>query len=366
MTKVKCVLCVLCGLLLASGCGKPRPTPTPTKTPRPPATSTPLPMATPTITPTMPPTATPTPSRAAGVNPLTGLTVSDSTLLRRRPLHVRIGNDLEARPQSGLAEADLVYEEISEGWWVTRLTAVYLAHDPEVIGPIRSSRLINLELTPQFDAALVHAGASDPIRWMLSKSDIVDLDEYFTPDPYFYIEEQSWRNRLWTGADRVRKYLKEKGWEKAIPLRGFTFSPTPPEGGPATYIHIPYPPKTSDLEYRYDPETKTYLRFVLGEPHEDAETGEQLSAANVIVQYAEHQKTDIVEDERGVTAIRIVLTGEDKAQVFRDGVMIEGTWQREREDEMMQYLDKEGEPIPLKPGNSWIEIVPLDFEIEVR
>lgn len=292
--------------------------------------------------------------------------VADPKLLQRRPLHVRIGNDPDARPQSGLADAELVYEEISEGWWVTRLTAVYLANDPKVIGPIRSSRLVNLELAPQFDAALVHSGASDPIRWMLSQSDIVNLDEYFNPEPYFYIQGRSWRNRLWTGADRIRKYLRKKGWEKAVPLKGFTFSPDPPQGKPATYIHIPYPPKTSDLEYRYDPATQTYLRFVMGEPHRDAETGRQLSAANVIVQYAEHQKTDIVEDALGATAIKIVLKGEGKVQVFRDGVMIEGIWRREKRKEMTQYLDRGGKPIPLKPGNSWIEIVPLDFKIEVR
>jgi hypothetical protein len=282
---------------------------------------------------------------------------------------VRIGNDEVIRPQYGLAFADLVYEDIMDGWWVTRLTAVYLSQDPETVGPIRSARLINLELTPQFDGALAHSGASDPIRWLISQASFVDLDEFFHPDPYWSKKNADWRGRLFTGLPRLRDYLRRTGKEKAVELKGFHFSrpgAPPPKGEPATEVFIPYP-QTSVTRWAYDPESGRYLRFVHGVPHTEALTGEQLSAANVIVLYAEHQPTDIVEDSLGSTAIRIVLTGQGRLQVFRDGVMIEGTWERTEENQLTQFKDARGEPLELKPGNSWIEVVPTkDFEVTFK
>jgi hypothetical protein len=121
-----------------------------------------------------------------GINPLTGLPVSDPAVLKRRPLMVRIGNDVGARPQRGLNKADMVYEEITE-WWITRFTAIYLSETPEIVGPVRSVRLINLQLVPQYGGALAHSGGSDPVRWEISQSSITNLDQFYSPDPYEHL-----------------------------------------------------------------------------------------------------------------------------------------------------------------------------------
>jgi Tol biopolymer transport system component len=310
------------------------------------------------------PTPEATPSTAQNINPLTGLPVDDPAVLRRRPLNVRIGNDPQIRPQIGLDQADLVYEEIMEGYWVTRFTAVFLSQDPEAIGPVRSARLVNLELTPQFDAALAHSGASDHIRWAISQTDIVDLDEFYSRTPYYYREGYDWRGRLCTSAELLRTYMEEHNLEQAVPLTGSVFSPEIPSGVPARRISIPYRGNSS-VSYRYQPASGRYLRFVQGQPHLDGSSQKQLSAANVIVQHVPHLETDIVEDSLGSTSIRIILTGQGQAEIFRDGVMIKGLWRREERKEMTRYLDREGKPIPLKPGNSWIQLVPTTMAIEV-
>jgi hypothetical protein len=340
-----------------------RATPTPTRT----ATVTPRPTRSATPSPTPGPRVRATATRAPNVNPLTGLAVKNAALLKRRPIHVRIGNDPQIRPQSGLSQADLVYEEIMDGWWITRLTAVFLSQTPQVIGPVRSARLVNLELASQFDAALVHAGASDQIRWLISQSDIVDLDEYFHPKPYYYVEENDWRGRLFTNGRILREYMAAERLEKALPLEGFTFSTKrspPPEGSPAPSFVVPYP-KSSLVEWRYDDASGFYLRFVQDQMHTDAVSGKQLQAANVIVQHVRHEKTDIVEDSLGTTSIKIVLTGQGQAEIFRDGVLIQSTWKCEGPKQLTRYLDEKGNPVPLKPGNSWIELVPLDYQILV-
>jgi hypothetical protein len=109
------------------------------------------------------------------------------------------------------------------------------------------------------------------------------------------------------------------------------------------------------------------LRSVAGAPHTDAATGEQLSAANVIVLYAQHLTTDIVEDSMGSRSLRIPLTGQGKVWVFRDGVQRAGTWRRDAAGDLIQFYDQAGRPLALKPGNSWVQIVPAqNFEVSVE
>ncbi|GAB4533247.1 MAG: hypothetical protein Kow0063_14990 [Anaerolineae bacterium] len=331
----------------------------------PPALSlTPAPTPIP-VTATFTPIPAPTfPLRPDNENPLTGLLEDDPAVLQRRPVHVRVGNDPGARPQVGLGEADLVYEEIVE-WWVTRFTAVYLSRAPEMVAPIRSARLINTQLTQQFDAALVNSGGSDGVRWELSQLPIVNLDEYFWPQPYFYRENQGWQTRLAVNLVAAHQLMEREGMAAAVSLRGFLFSDEPVGGDPARSISIPYPRQTSQTEWRYDPDSGRYLRWVSGEPLLDFASGQQISAANVIIYYAEHLPTDIVEDSNGATSIRIIVNGEGRAKICRDGMVIEGLWRTDG-TQTPEFVFPNGQPIPLKPGNSWIEVVPTDYEVSVE
>lgn len=321
---------------------------------------TPIPV-TATFTPTPAPTLPPRPENE---NPLTGLLVDDPALLQRRPVHVRVGNDPGARPQVGLNEADLVYEEVVE-WWVTRFTAVYLGRAPEMVAPIRSARLINTQLTQQFDAALINSGGSDGVRWELSQLPIVNLDEYFWPQPYFYRENQGWQTRLAVNLVDAHQLMEREGMSAVVPLRGFVFSDEPMGGNPVQTISIPYPKRTSLTEWRYDPDSGRYLRWVSAEPLVDFASSQHISAANVIIYYADHLPTEIVEDSNGATSIRIIVNGEGRARICRDGVIIEGLW-RTNGTQTPEFVFPNGQPIPLKRGNSWIEVVPDDYEVLVE
>lgn len=356
---------------LLTGCGEKEASETaaaPTRTPRP--TFTIYPTLTPvpemTATPLPPtPTVVPSPTLDANLNPLTGEQVEDPALVQRRVLAVRVGNDPEIRPQEGLGQAEIVYEEIMEGWTVTRFTALYLAADAERIRPIRSARLVSLDIAPQYDAALAHSGASDEIRWRISQADFVDLDEFFNPGPYGILPEYDWRGRMYTSVEALRDYLTANDLEANEHIRGYAFDPQPPEGEAAQSIEIPYP-RLCAVTWDYDEATEAYLRSVQGEAHLDGLTDEQITAENVVILYAPHEKTDIVEDSLGNTAIDIALqetTG--PAQVCRDGVCVAGNWQHEQPEELIRYYDDQGKEIALKPGTTWIELVPLDYEISL-
>lgn len=338
----------------------------PTFTPLPTNTVPPTPTLAPTLTPVPPtPTVAPSPTQDLAISPLTGLRVSDPSLLRRRVLAARIGNDPVIRPQEGLGLADIVYEEVMDGWTITRFTALYLDSNVERIRPLRSARLSSLYITPQYDAALVHTGASDQIRWLISQATFVDLDQFFHPEPYGILEGYDWRGRMYTSTEKIHEYLKKRGQERDTPIKGYTFDATAPQGQPAAAIHIPYP-RAAVVDWAYDAADHRYLRSVQGEPHLEGLTKEQIAADNVIIFYAEHKKTDIVEDSLGSTAIDIVMTGSGRAQVCRDGIVIEGRWIQVAPGELIQYYTADGKLIPLRPGKTWIQLVPTDYVVTVK
>lgn len=301
-------------------------------------------------------------SHSANINPLTGLPVDDPAVLQRRPLIVRIGNDTGARQsQVGLNQADVVYEEIAE-WWVTRFSAIFLAETPNTISPVRSARLINVQLAPQYQAALAHSGGSDPVRWEISQAPITNLDEFYNPAPYFYRPNQGWQTRLAIDAAAARDYMNSQGVDAPVTQQGFVFSDAPQGGEPAPDIYIPYPQATSFTEWHYDADSGQYLRWINGSPLIDAGDGQQVTAANVIIYFAPHQATDIIEDANGATSIRILINNVGSAWFFRDGLLTRGVWQTD--GTRAPYFTKEdGSAYTLKPGNTWVEVVPTYYTI---
>jgi hypothetical protein len=307
---------------------------------------------------------------AEDVDIFTGQVVSDPERLNRRPIAVKVSNSPAARPQYGLNEADVVFEHLAEGG-ITRFTAIFYGHDASRIGPVRSARLIDLEIPVLMQAFLVYSGASPPVTRMIEKSDFADLtlSDWFG-DPGFYripIPGKAYEHTLFTDTGTLWKVAKKKGWNKRPVPRGWAFSDDPPaEGKPATDIFIPYSPTYSNVTYRYDPKKGTYLRWILGTPHTDALTGKQISVDNVAILYVNHVKTLIVEDALGSHSIQIQLWGQGRMQRCRDGKLYEGKWVRAARHEPLLFQDASGNPLPLKPGNTWIQLVPLDMKVKVK
>ena len=137
----------------------------------------------------------------------------------------------------------------------------------------------------------------------------------------------------------------------------FPFSETPKEfwASEASTIRIPYP-ENNGVEWRYDPSSGRYLRFQSGAVHMDQATGRQVSSDNVIVVFAEHELTNIVEDSLGTRSVKIHLYGFGDLRVFRNGKVYEGTW-RANDQSPPRWLGPGEEPITLKPGRTWIQVV---------
>ncbi len=365
--------------LLAAACqAAPTPTPEPTQTPSPAPTRVP-----PTATPT--PTATPEPQMvlasdgalvpeesneplpplAPGVNPLTGLPV-DADTLRHRPILVRYGNDTAARPPYGLAAADVIFEELAEGGFVTRITGAYLTTLPDTVGPIRSARPAVIDMLQQLDASLVYGGASNGTQGLLNRQPYPLYSHVGNGANLFYrMAGRPSPHNLFIHLPDLRQRMVTDQQDYPVKLGGWAFSPTAPAGTPVTHIHIPYPGE-APVDYTYSAASGAYLRNVQGAPHMDGLYRKQLAPANVVVLYLEHKNSNIVEDSLGNVAILVNWFGTGRAQVFRDGFMIDATWQRNAAHQLTRLKDANGNDIPLKPGRTWIEIVPTNYEVTVK
>ncbi len=366
---------------LLSGCLRSEVQPTatlpPTEAPAT-ATSTPPPSATPLPTSTPTPTATPTPTPwPENVNPLTGEVVDDPRQLAQVPVAIKLSNwpGQYVRPQAGIDSADLIFEHYNEGWFATRWTAVYLGQSPERVGPMRSGRLIDLEIPAMYDAVFANSGFSNGLVALFRDSDLYpdqivsdSLPETLQPRPFYrdYSRSVPLEHTMYTSPTLVREWAAARGIEGRQNLEGMVFSERPgPDmeaSGPATSITIPW--NRLDAQWRYDESAERYLRWSDGAPHRDALTGQQLSVANVVVLYVSQWNTNIVEDPHsGALSIQWALWNKDnpyrQAILFRDGQRFDGIWHREERDDMLTLTDEVGDPLPFKVGSSFFEILPL-------
>lgn len=374
----------LLGWLLVA-CNAP-PTPVPVATPisiptvgitvRPLDTPTAAPSA--TLTNTPPPTETPTPAPTAtpaAINPLTGLAVADASVLQRRPLAIKVAHFPRGvrEHQVGLSWADNVWEHYAEGG-VIRFTSIFLSQSPEKVGNVRSARLIDAQLGEAYQAMLVASGSSTGTMNRLREHDelfkrVIAEATGYGGCPVLCREESAsvTTNKLFTSPAALWQLADDLKLNGPQDLSGFEFDATPPAGGtPITTIHIDFQLNNTVSEYRYDPATGLYARWVdtnaLPElaPHVDTLTGQQLTTANIVVVYVTHVTSNIRETDSGTRyfSYDVLLTGQGQARLFRDGQMVELTWEREDAySGLPRFRDAAGNIVPFKPGVIWFDVV---------
>ncbi|MFW6068968.1 MAG: DUF3048 domain-containing protein [Chloroflexota bacterium] len=353
----------------------------PTETPQPSATATEAPTetATPEPTATVTPTATPTPLLLLSPedfgeerNPLTGELVEEPENLQRRPIAFKISNSPAefVRPQSGLGQADIVFEHATEGP-ITRFTGLIYGQTPPDIGPIRSGRLIDVEIPQMYDAAFAYSGASAGVNFELFNSNFANrILRADAPGFYRTGEDKPFEHTLYADPEEWWEELEDRELNRPPEFSTqMAFGEEPPEGGePASHININYQDRMV-VDWEYDEESGRYWRWADGEEHVDRNTGEQLSAANVVVVFALHQvDLSICEyipiggTECQAYSTEIQIWGQGSALIFRDGQMYEATWRREQPDHMLTFYDADDNPIPLQIGNTFMQVVALHYE----
>jgi hypothetical protein len=307
---------------------------------------------------------TPPPAAVAATGPdcpLTGAPAPHGAIPARSALAVKVDNYPTARPQSGLTAADIVFEEPVEGG-ITRYVAIFQCHGTSMVGDVRSARNIDIGILSQFGHPLiVHVGGIQPVIDNILSSAVQDfeLGDYTTsivqhpPGRYAPYDTYTSTTAIWQMRTTANK----------APQPVFSYSATVPAGSAVSSVSIPFS-SYSPVVWKYDPKTQKFLRFYDTSP-DVLSNGVQNSASNIIVQYVNVFYGPWLENTDGGLEVQANLaTGASgKAIVFRNGVEIPGQWSRSSLAQPTSFTDSSGQPIAMKPGNTWVELVPTTVNV---
>jgi len=276
---------------------------------------------------------------ATQICPLTGVPALSGQAPDAPALAVKVDN--EVRSQSGLFHADLVFEEPIEAGR-TRFVAVFQCTLPDLVGPVRGPRPTDPDLLAELGHPLFAFG-NDSLAEPLDLSGVIDVSERIEPNGYSRTDAGAPYN-LFAKPERL---LATRTSTPARPV--FAYSVAPPAGVPKRrVVEVPF----GNLEWRFDEGLGQYVRYYGSRAHESE--GRQLSASNVIIQYVRVRDVTIA----GKLWVRAGTMGEGKAMVFRNGVVIQGTWSRPSRALPPIFRDKRNRQIMLASGVTWIELVP--------
>ncbi|MGE5426026.1 MAG: DUF3048 domain-containing protein [Bacillota bacterium] len=262
------------------------------------------------------------------------------------PVAVMIDNDINARPQNGLARASLVYEAPVEGR-ITRYMAVFPADiDLASIGPVRSARPYFVSWAEELRALYVHAGGSDEALALIKKSQLTDFNEFYNGS-YFHRElgGRPAPHNLLLGSNDWRAYLEKRGLSES-PAESWQYKEENEHATSSPDIDIRFSPSFRPT-WRYLTGTNEYQRYFNGELSKDGE-GIEIKAKNVII----HLLDSKVVDDYG--RLHLGVAGNGKAVICLDGLCQEGAWKKNGSSRT-RYYDLKGEEIKFNPGVTWIE-----------
>jgi hypothetical protein len=298
-----------------------------------------------------------------GVNPLTGLTVTDPSILERRPVMIKVSNyPRYGRPHAGLSYADVVFDYYI-GYGYNRFLAIFYGNNSPSVGPIRSGRLVDAQLANLYQGLLVYGNADPQVdKVLVDNLGVRAMPEKDIPCPPVCGDDTHSVAGVFADSAGVTDYASQAGIPNRKPdLRGMLFDPAVPTGdGYGTFVAIQFGVENRG-EWRYDPNTGQYLRWIEQErdgdawnmiPLVDRVNNQQLAFSNVVILMAHYttyaptlHDISVLDNRAGQTAV-----------FFRDGVMTIGSWKTSDHNRPIQFFDSNGFAYALKPGNTWIVI----------
>ena len=328
----------------------------------------PSPTAAPTATPE--PTPTPAPTPVLVPAPLTGVPVSPK-VAQRPVIAVQIDDQFDARPQSGLSSASVVWQAPAEGG-IPRYIAFFQEGSPPSVGPIRSSRLYFVAWASEWDAVHVHVGGSPQavalLRGPKGKGTVVYDADYvrwgggslmwrvtsrFAPHNVYSSGKALRRLAALVGSPSITKAKPHWQFAPDAPLE------QRPVGG---RIVVPYPANT--ITYNYDRATNTYLRSVTGEGKQydvGPKKKVRIAPKNVVVMTVPFVP---IGDAKHRLDGQVVGTG--PAWFFTNGQAIKGTWQKKSFTAPTRFFDARGKPVTFTIGQTFVQVVPRGTAITIK
>lgn len=293
-------------------------------------------------------------------SPLSGL-YGPEEKINRRPIAIMFDNHPSARWQAGLKDAEIVYEIPVEAPY-TRYLGIYLMNDPESIGSIRSARPYFVTKVLEYDAVYARVGGSEEAKSDIKSLKIADIDGLSSSKKVFWRKNhKKMPHNLYSSMEVLRSTQKERSYNELGQYRAFKFKEEEADiqGEIANQVNINYSNKNTTI-YDYDEKEKIYIRTKDGKLHIDEIDETQIIAKNIIIQEA---KTKVIDN---VGRLDIGLIGEGKGKYITNGKFIDIKWKKDKRAGKTLYYDLEGEEIILNPGVTWIQIIGLDPDIEIK
>jgi hypothetical protein len=289
--------------------------------------------AAPTVTPS--PTKTPTP-RPESTDPLVG-----GKLSKHAVIAAKVENIAAARPQVGLSLADITFIEEVEGA-ETRLIAVYHTRFPKRLGPIRSARSTDVQLLPLFGKpGLVYSGANSSVQRKINNAAIVPIPRS-TRD-----HRRVAPHNVFVNMAAIARSTKLR---EATPI-GWTFSDVVPNTPSKTSVKIRVGHDTFSFGYS----SGRYTVRWNGSRYTDGDTKAITKTDNVVIMKV-HNHPDGNRDVLGAPSVQSDTVGMGAVTIYRDGKKISGQWKRTKASAPLRLTDKSGDPIALKPGQTWVAL----------
>ncbi|MCL2616659.1 MAG: DUF3048 domain-containing protein [Defluviitaleaceae bacterium] len=321
------------------------------------ATPTPRPMQTPTPTPEPTPTPVPLPTSPPnmGVSNLTGEYIYIGAT-GRRPVAIVIDNIRRALPQSGLAQADILYEVLAEGG-VTRLMAIFKDFDTDRIGPVRSARSYFIDFAVDHDAIFIHHGGSPQSLADLRSMNIDRLDGMAEAQVFWRDRSRPMEHSSFTGAERIWARINDRDMRQQLstthegPFGFFPAPSSPRESKPAEEFEIRFT-QGYTTRMAFNAETGLYAMYTSSGPRIDEEIGEQLTFSNIIVQNT--QVRMIPGDDAGRRDVATV--GQGTGYLFTNGRVAPIRWAKPSRAQPTRWYNDQGLQLNLNQGRTYIAV----------
>lgn len=296
------------------------------------------------------------------VYPLTGIKTNED--VSNRPVGVMINNHPAARPQSGLSQADIVFEILAEGA-TTRFLALFQSEMPDIVGPVRSAREYYFELARDYGAIYVYHGAANFVNDMIINRGIEHLNGAYHDNDQKLFKRESFRkapHNSYLLMENAYDFAEAKGYDTTKDLQALHFLQEDEEiigGTRADHVKIGYIGKQPyhTVEYTYDDLSKSYVRSSDGVQDKELNDDTLLKAHNLLILETYHE----VIDKEGRRKVDLKSSG--NAILLQGGKRQDLTWEN-REGIIVPV--KNGEVVPLLPGKTWINVVPsLEQSVEI-
>src|SRR5881398_1312625 len=276
------------------------------------------------------------------------------------PIIIQIENSSQptVRPQTGMQQADMIYEYISE-FGIPRLSAVYWHVPTSLIGPVRSCRLITLQLEQMYRGMIYCSGANDYVLGQVWKWPNVVYDYAYMYSFMYRASDRSAPHNVIARPDQITAHtaaanLGTLNYDVAAAHPDVAL----PGAVPATSVTI----RQHSAVWRYDANRHEYLKWQDGVPFTNVGTG-QVHAKNLIIEHV----TSYIDRNPANTEVHgtynteyYELAGEGTADIYSDGGMIHVTWQHPNRDLPVVYYDASGNPVELNTGLTWVHVIGSD------